>query len=148
MTQSNRRPWFVHFYRDNPLKDGYLLINAPNRNKRIISKMPTAKYDPPLSANTIPPPTMTGTPQKTMIPIFLAMSITADLLALNAILNRVRQPWTKRPCALRSPAVFTALCAAFKISASLAESASKVKLKKHPQRPPLPPFIICYHYHF
>jgi hypothetical protein len=91
---------------------------------------------------------MTGTPQNTMIPIFLAMSITADLLALNSILNRVRQPWMKRLYALRPPAVFATIRAALKTSASLAETAGKVKLKKDIQPLALPPFIICYHYHF
>ena len=41
--KASRRPWFVHFYRDYPLRNGYLLINAPKRNKRIISKIPTAR---------------------------------------------------------------------------------------------------------
>jgi len=76
------------------------------------------------------------------------MSITADLLALNSILNRVGQPWMKRHYALRPPAVFATIHATLKTSASLAETAGKVKLKKDIQALPLPPFIVCYHYHF
>jgi hypothetical protein len=76
------------------------------------------------------------------------MSITADLLALNTILNRVGQPWMKRLYALRPPAVFATIHAASKTSASLAETTGKVKLKKGIRPLPLPPFIVCYHYHF